>query len=220
MRGFLVARANLDTLLEPWQTGDSFAALTGFSVVGVDLNQRFAPASLSQASAAITGYRQAGAEIATRFAAIGTQLPALGSSLGMPAARNKHVFVGSGCGVAQIIFVLRADGTWTITSFNVLDGLWINSAVAGFGQDYEVIATLISSDPRTDFATDASLYVPISSDRVTTFGVTQVGPGSVAGVGTVSLKVRKIGATDPCRRINHGLFCVRRGDSVAALARK
>lgn len=70
---YKLATVDLDTLFEPWASGDPYAAATGCLVGGVDLNTLYAPASVGTASSAITNYKQGGAEIAPRFAVLGSR---------------------------------------------------------------------------------------------------------------------------------------------------
>lgn len=70
---YKVAGVDLDTLFEPWTSGDPYAAATNCKVAGVDLNTLYAPASVGTASSAITNYKQGGTEIAPRFAVKGSR---------------------------------------------------------------------------------------------------------------------------------------------------
>lgn len=70
---YLIATVELDSLFEPWLTGDPYAAATGCLVGGVDLNLLYAPASVGTASTATTNYKQGGLEIAPRFALRGSR---------------------------------------------------------------------------------------------------------------------------------------------------
>lgn len=73
LTNYKVATVDLDTLFEPWSSGDPFAAVTGCKVAGVDLNTLYAPASVGTPSPAITNYKQGGVEIAPRFAVLGSR---------------------------------------------------------------------------------------------------------------------------------------------------
>lgn len=112
MTGYAKNGTDLDALLEPWQSGDGFAAATGYKINGADLNTKYAPASVGSAYTGGTGYDDNGSDIGPRFAAKGSRVTAL------PINGNTYttsVFVpAASSGNATFEFRLTSATTWDL----------------------------------------------------------------------------------------------------------
>lgn len=126
MTGYAKNGNDLDNLLEPWQSGDGYAAATGYKINGADLNTRYAPASVGTAYTGGAGYNQNGSDIGPRFAAKGSRV----STLGFDGNSYSSFTTRS---AAQLTLKFDPGGTWSITDQGgavQASGPWLTSGTA------------------------------------------------------------------------------------------
>jgi len=107
MAGYKVNGTDLDSLLEPWQSGDGYAAATGYKINGSDLNTKYAPASVGAAFSGTTGYDDNGTDIGPRFCAKGQRITTL-------PINGQTYTVSGGRGTSSLTIVIQTNGMYAV----------------------------------------------------------------------------------------------------------
>lgn len=193
--GYAKAGIDLDTLLEPWQAGDGYAAATGYAINDVDFNQRYAPASAGVAFSGTTGYSQNNADVGPRFAAKGTRqtkLPIDGqtfvAAVSVPAQSQ---------GSAGLVLRLKTDGTYEVMkslapggSSVLATGVWNTSggSVGDFQALYSITSTYATA--HVDLINDATTWASLSTLRQLSVSMGPFGPSSGSNEAIYGIRIQ------------------------------
>lgn len=172
MAGFKKASTDLDALLEPWQSGDGFAAATGFKIAAADLNTKYAPASVGAGYTGGTNFKQASADIGPRFCAKGARITALpfdGQTFQVESDRSITIAT-----TTYVALTIKSDGTYTVemhgndVSFIAASGTWLpgGHAVSDYQVQYVVTTIVDYPSAPASITNDAPAYSACTTSRL------------------------------------------------------
>ena len=175
MAGYKVNDTDLDALLEPWQSGDGYAASTGYLINGYDLNEKYAPASAGTAFSGTTGYNENGTDVGPRFCAKGTR----NTPLPIDGATYSYAGIAGG---TLIIWYMNSDGTYVVQSGGggtvFASGPWLPSGgiISQYTCEFSWVQTILQSGGTFTNATTAPTPEPLTTTQ-------SMSSGSHAGAG-------------------------------------